>query len=70
MKIGVKIATHFSANVSTYAPRARYIFFDWKKHGYPERAYTANGHVFARQQSYKTTESEDAHANEGRQKRI
>ena len=42
-------------------------FFDWKKHCCPERAYIAN--VFSCRQSCKTTESEDAHANEGRQKR-
>ena len=29
VKIGVKIATHLSANVSTYAPHARFIFLDW-----------------------------------------
>ena len=44
-------------------------FFDWKKHGCPERVYIANGHTFSRWQSCKTTEHENAHANESRQKR-
>ena len=39
------------------------------KHGCPQQAYITNGHVSLHQQSHKTIESEDAHANEGRQKR-
>ena len=30
MKIGVKITTHLSANISAYVPRARYIFLTGK----------------------------------------
>ena len=48
-------------HISTYAPCARYIFLT----GCPERVYIANGHKFSRQQSHKTTENEDTHANEG-----
>ena len=43
-------------------------FFDWKKHSCPEWAYITNDHVSSHRQSHKTTESEDVHANKGRQK--
>ena len=68
VKIGVKITTHLSANVSAYILHMQDIFFDWKKHGCLEPASIANCCILSLQQSRKTTESEDAHANEGRQK--
>ena len=49
--------------------KCKIYFFDWKKHSCPEKVDIANGHVFSHQQSCKTVESEDAHANEGRQER-
>ena len=69
VKIGKKIGTHSSASVSAYAPRARFVSLTRKKHGCPERAFITNGHASSRRQSRKTTESEDAHASEGRQKK-
>ena len=63
VKIEMKIAIHLSA----YALCARFIFLNGKN---MDQAYIANSHVFSCRQSCKTTESEDAHANEGRQKRI
>ena len=69
VKIGKKINTHPSANISAYAPCARSVSLTRKKHGCPERAFIANGHIFSRRQSHKTTESENTHANESRQKR-
>ena len=65
VKIGKKIGTHPRA----YAPHARSVSLTRKKHGYPDRAFIANGHTSSRRQSCKTTKSEDTHANEGRQKR-
>ena len=54
--------------VSAYVLRARSVSLTRKKYGCPEQAFIANGHAFSCWQSRKTTESEDVHANEGRQK--
>ena len=44
------------------------LFSQLEKHGCPQRAYIANGHISSCRQSHKTTESEDMHENEGGQK--
>ena len=57
VKIGKKISTHPSANVSAYAPCARSVSLTRKKkHGCPEWAFITNGHASSCRQSRKTTE--------------
>ena len=53
----------------THMLRVQDYFLDWKKHSCPQRAYNRKWYISSHRQSHKTTESEDMHANEGRQKR-
>ena len=69
VKIGVKITTHLSVNVNAYAPHTKSISLTRKNMAALSEPFIANGHASSLWQSRKTTESEDAHGNEGRQKR-
>ena len=68
VKIEMKITTHLSTNVSACAPCTRLIFLTGKNMVALSKLILQIV-VFSRWQVRKTTESEDAHANEGRLKR-
>ena len=65
MKIGLKIPTHLSTNISAYAPHARFIFLTGKNMAaLSELMLLIVMYLYAIK-----PQSEDTHANEGTQKR-
>ena len=66
VKIGKKIGTHPSANVSVYALRARSVSLTRKIMATLSKLLLQMVKHFHTGNHVKTTESEDAHTNEGR----